>query len=93
MKTAARESMGYEAMEVSAYERDGKGGTDYRGDRFVVSCPFHAEETPSCCVDPEHQHFHCFGCGRDGMAYEVGGGGSENPKRNYIKYRLMPLPH
>lgn len=32
----------------------------------VTLCPFHEERTPSCNFDPEHDSFHCFGCGKEG---------------------------
>jgi len=34
--------------------------------KYVVSCPFHKEETPSCTVDFNEGHFLCLGCGKSG---------------------------
>lgn len=33
-----------------------------------ISCPFHADPTPSCHVYPDH--FHCYGCGAHGSALD-----------------------
>jgi DNA primase len=40
-----------------------KAGREYKG-----CCPFHNEKTPSFCVIPEKQFYHCFGCGAHGTA-------------------------
>ncbi len=39
-----------------------------RGRRFVGLCPFHQERTPSFHVNPDTNHFHCFGCQESGDA-------------------------
>jgi len=36
------------------------------GRHFTGLCPFHGEQHPSFCVDPEKQLFYCFGCGAGG---------------------------
>ncbi len=47
-----------------------------RGGNYFGCCPFHNEKTPSFCVSPARQMYHCFGCGAGGnvisflMAYE-----------------------
>lgn len=36
------------------------------GSRYFGCCPIHQEKTPSFCVTPGMQHWHCFGCGKGG---------------------------
>ena len=33
-----------------------------QGKDYVVSCPFHADDTPSLIISPKSNLFHCFGC-------------------------------
>src|ERR1700716_1383440 len=40
-------------------------GSSYRG-----LCPFHAEKTPSFYVRPQTHSWHCFGCGKNGTAFD-----------------------
>ena len=43
-------------------------GVELRGSGTHLSgrCPFHEDRTPSFCVYPETESFHCFGCGARG---------------------------
>lgn len=42
-------------------------GLQRKGSRLWGCCPFHAEKTPSFCVQPERGTWHCFGsCGEGG---------------------------
>lgn len=37
-----------------------------QGDRFLFTCPFHHEDTPSLTVYPPGRGWYCFGCGMGG---------------------------
>ncbi|MCA9758979.1 MAG: DNA primase [Candidatus Eisenbacteria bacterium] len=39
------------------------------GIRLKGLCPFHQEKTPSFHVSPDHQTYHCFGCGAGGDVF------------------------
>ncbi len=39
------------------------------GFRYLGSCPFHQEKTPSFTVHPEQQFYHCFGCKASGDVF------------------------
>lgn len=39
------------------------------GRTYKACCPFHTEKTPSFHVNPESQHYHCFGCHKGGDVF------------------------
>ena len=39
------------------------------GFRYLGSCPFHQEKTPSFTVHPDQQFYHCFGCKASGDVF------------------------
>ncbi|URG49845.1 toprim domain-containing protein [Pectobacterium quasiaquaticum] len=41
-----------------------------RGKGWVVLCPFHQENTPSCVISPEKNLYHCFGCDAGGSVID-----------------------
>ncbi|MCD9461396.1 CHC2 zinc finger domain-containing protein, partial [Marinibactrum halimedae] len=41
-----------------------------QGKDYVVSCPFHEENTASCVISPKTNLFHCFGCGAGGSVID-----------------------
>ena len=40
------------------------------GANYTCCCPFHHEKTPSFCVTPSKQMYHCFGCKAHGNAID-----------------------
>lgn len=41
-------------------------GYTERGSDFLVRCPFHLDDSPSCSFNDTKHGFHCFSCGRSG---------------------------
>jgi len=41
-----------------------------QGKDYVISCPFHEEDTPSLIISPKNNLFHCFGCGTAGSVID-----------------------
>ena len=41
-----------------------------QGKDYVVHCPFHDDDTPSCVISPKTNLFHCFGCGAGGSVID-----------------------
>lgn len=39
------------------------------GTAWKACCPFHQEKTPSFTVNPQHQTYKCFGCGKGGNVF------------------------
>lgn len=37
----------------------------------MIRCPFHADNNPSCSVDPVRRIYHCFGCDKSGRLREL----------------------
>lgn len=52
-------------VERQGYHTKKHGAKDY-----VISCPFHADKTPSCVITPKDNLFHCFGCGEAGSVID-----------------------
>lgn len=40
------------------------------GRNFMTLCPFHDEKTPSCCIYPDDNCYHCFGCQAHGNSID-----------------------
>ncbi len=51
------------------------------GANFTGLCPFHGEKTPSFSVNPQRQHYKCFGCGESGDVFSF-----------LMKYQNMSYP-
>jgi DNA primase catalytic core len=44
--------------------------TKKQGADYVISCPFHEEDTPSLIISPKNNLFHCFGCDAAGSVID-----------------------
>ena len=44
--------------------------TKKQGKDYVISCPFHEEDTPSLVISPKNNLFHCFGCDAAGSVID-----------------------
>lgn len=44
----------------------GSDGLKRKGSRLWACCPFHSEKTPSFCVEPAKNKWHCYGACQDG---------------------------
>jgi hypothetical protein len=53
------------AQVYDGHVKLGKSGKDFKG-----LCPFHPEGTPSFTVFSDNLHFHCYGCGKHGSAFD-----------------------
>jgi hypothetical protein len=46
--------------------------TEKRGNGDIfIQCPYHAENAPSCSVNPKKRCFHCFGCRESGTLLQL----------------------
>lgn len=45
------------------------GLTPNRAHKYL--CPLHPDKNPSLAITPDGEHFHCFGCGAHGSAYDL----------------------
>lgn len=42
-----------------------------KGNNYFINCPFHSgDETPSLCINPTTNKWHCFGCGAGTSVYD-----------------------
>lgn len=42
-----------------------------QGQNYFISCPFHDnDDTPSLCINPVTNKWHCFGCGKGSSVYD-----------------------
>ena len=41
-----------------------------QGKDYILSCPFHDEDTPSLVITPDKNLYHCFGCGAAGSVID-----------------------
>ena len=68
------------------------GLTPNRAHKYL--CPLHPDKNPSLAITPDGEHFHCFGCGAHGSAYDLlmQLRGLPFPAAKAAVHRLLGLP-
>lgn len=68
------------------------GLTPNRAHKYL--CPLHPDKNPSLAITPDGEHFHCFGCGAHGSAYDLlmQLRGLPFPEAKVEVHRLLGLP-
>lgn len=60
------------ANKIDLVDLIGQSETLYKqGQNYFISCPFHDnDDTPSLCINPVTNKWHCFGCGKGSSVYD-----------------------